>query len=121
MSIRVDPTTGFKLFSTRAAKASDRIDGKGYAPVNDESLTTLPEPPAGAVFNAVEQAKYRDFKEARRGAADYMAMEGEYSKYLEDVYSGEPIVREALEDECEVLVVGAGFAALLLWHKLRDA
>ena len=121
MSIRVDPATGFKLFDTRAAKASERIDGRGYAPVNDESLTTLPEPPAGAVFNAVEQAKYRDFKEARRGAADYMAMEGEYSKYLEDVYSGEPIAREALEDECEVLVVGAGFAALLLWHKLRDA
>nr|MCS5566458.1 NAD(P)/FAD-dependent oxidoreductase [Pseudomonadales bacterium] len=121
MSIRVDPTTGFKLFRTRAAKASDRIDGKGYAPVNDESLTTLPEPPAGAVFNAVEQAKYRDFKEARRGAADYMAMEGEYGKYLEDVYSGEPIAREALKDECEVLVVGAGFAALLLWHKLQEA
>ena len=80
-----------------------------------------PEPPAGAVFNAVEQAKYRDFKEARRGAADYMAMEGEYGKYLEDVYSGEPIAREALKDECEVLVVGAGFAALLLWHKLQEA
>ena len=27
----------------------------------------------------------------------------------------------ALTDECEMLVVGAGFAGLLLWHKLRDA
>ena len=121
MSIRVDPATGLKLFDTRATKASERIDGTGYAPVDNESLTTLPEPPAGAVFNAVEQAKYRDFKEARRGAADYIAMEGEFSKYLEDVYSGEPIPREALEDECQVLVVGAGFAALLLWHKLQEA
>jgi hypothetical protein len=39
------------------------------------------------VFNAEEQAKYRAYKEARRGAAAYMAMEGEFSKYLEDVYS----------------------------------
>ncbi len=86
MSIRIDPTTGFKIFDTRATKASDKIVGRGYAPVDDDALTTLPEPPLGAVFNAAEQAKYREFKEARRGAADYMAMEGEYSKYLEDVY-----------------------------------
>ncbi|MGI9596745.1 MAG: flavin-containing monooxygenase, partial [Acidimicrobiales bacterium] len=68
-----------------------------------------------------EQAKYRAFKEARRGAADYMAMDGEFSKYLEDVYSDVPIARPALTDECEILVVGAGFAGLLLWHKLRAA
>ena len=29
--------------------------------------------------------------------------------------------REALTDECEILVVGAGFAGLLLWYKLREA
>ncbi|MBC8239057.1 MAG: NAD(P)/FAD-dependent oxidoreductase [Alphaproteobacteria bacterium] len=73
------------------------------------------------MFNAEEQAKYRAFKETRRGAADYMAMEGEFSKYLEDVYSADPIEREALTDECEILVVGAGFAGLLLWYKLRKA
>ncbi len=121
LSIRIDPTTGLKIFNTRAAKASERITGKGYSPVEDESLTTLPPPPPGAVFNAEEQAKYREFKEARRGAADYMAMEGEFSKYLEDVYSAEPVEREALTDECEILVVGAGFAGLLLWYKLSRA
>ena len=31
------------------------------------------------------------FKEARRGAADYMAMEGEFAKYLQDVYSADPV------------------------------
>ena len=101
--------------------ATEKIDGKGYSPVEDERLTTLPPPPAGATFNAEEQAKYRDYKEARRGAADYMAMEGEFSKYLEDVYSEPPIEREALTDECEILVIGAGFAGLLLWHKLNAA
>ena len=121
MSIQTDPETGLKIFNTRAAKATEKIDGKGYSPVEDERLTTLPPPPAGATFNAEEQAKYRDYKEARRGAADYMAMEGEFSKYLEDVYSEPPIEREALTDECEILVIGAGFAGLLLWHKLNAA
>ena len=118
MSIQIDPKTGLKIFNTRAAKATEKIKGKGYSLVEDEALTTLPEQPPGAVFNSDEQAKYREFKEARRGAADYMAMEGEFSKYLEDVYSTDPVPRDSLKDECEILVIGAGFAGLLLWHKL---
>ena len=50
-----------------------------------------------------------------------MAMEGDFAKYLEDVYSAPPVPREALTDECEILVVGAGFGGLLLWHKLSEA
>ena len=50
-----------------------------------------------------------------------MAMEGEFRRYLADVYSTAPVTREALTDECEVLVVGAGFAGLVLWHKLQAA
>ncbi len=121
MSIRIDPETGRKVFATRAAKATDKIAGKGYSILTDESLTTLPPPPADAVFNAEEQAKYRAYKEARRGAADYMTIEGEFSAYLKDVYSADPVPREALTDSCEVLVVGAGFAGLLLWFRLRQA
>ena len=107
-AIRIDAETGHKLFNTRAETASPNIAGKGYSLVEEDRLTTLPEPPAGATFNAQEQARYRDFKEARRGAADYMAMEGEFSRYLEDVYSADPVPRDALHDECEVLVIGAG-------------
>ena len=120
-AISIDPTTGQKIFNTRAGKATEKITGKGYSIIEDESLKVLPEQPAGAVFNAEEQAKYREFKEARRGAADYIAMEGEFARYLEDVYSEDPIQRDALDDECEILVVGAGFAGLLLWHKLSSA
>jgi cyclohexanone monooxygenase len=120
-SIRLDPMTGLKVFDTRAAMASDRISGKGYSIIADESLKSLPELPPGATFNAEEQAKYRQFKETRRGAADYMPMEGEFARYLTDVYSADPVSREALTDECEILVVGAGFAGLLLWYKLRRA
>jgi cyclohexanone monooxygenase len=121
MWMTVDPDTGLKIFDTRAAKANDKIVGKGYSVVEDEALTVLPPPPPGAVFNAEEQAKYRDYKEARRGAADYMAMDGEFSKYMQDVYSADPVPRDALNDECEILVIGAGFAGLLLWYKLREA
>ncbi|MDA1099777.1 MAG: NAD(P)/FAD-dependent oxidoreductase [Proteobacteria bacterium] len=121
LPIQIDPATGLKRFNTRAAKASARIAGKGYAVIKDQALKTLPPPPPGAVFNAAEQAKYRAFKESRRGAADYMAMDGAFSRYLEDVYSAAPIEREALTDSCEILVVGAGFAGLLLWYKLRAA
>ncbi|NJN51674.1 MAG: NAD(P)-binding protein [Gammaproteobacteria bacterium] len=120
-AIRIDSATGSKRFATRAAKATERIAGKGYSIVTDDALKTLPELPPGATFDAQEQAKYRAFKEARRGAADYMALEGEFSKYLDDVYSADPIPREALTDDCDILVVGAGFAGLLLWHKLRAA
>jgi len=119
--IRIDEATGFKFFNTRAAKATEKIAGKGYSTIEDEALKTLPPPPPGAVFNAEEQAKYKAFKEARRGAADYIAMEGEFSRYLADVYSAAPVERESLTDTCEILVIGAGFAGLLLWYKLREA
>src|SRR3984957_4095756 len=121
MSIHVDPATGLKTFDTRAAKASDRITGKGYSVTEDEQLKVLPEAPSGATFNAEEQAKYQQFREARRGAAEYMPMEGQFARYLEDVYSADPVPREALTDECDIVVVGAGFAGLLLWYKLSRA
>ncbi len=121
LAVQTDEATGLKVFKTRAAKASERIAGKGYSSVRDEVLKTLPPPPPGAAFNAEEQARYRANKEVRRGAADYIAMEGEFAKYLEDVYSAPPVERETLTDECEILVIGAGFAALLLWYKLRAA
>ena len=96
--IRSHDVTGLKLFNTRAAKATEKIAGQGYQAIDDVTLKTLPQPPAGAVFNAEEQAKYRAYKEARRGAADYMAMEGEFARYLDDVYSAPPVEREALTD-----------------------
>ena len=121
MAISIDPETGLKRFSTRAPKATEKIKGKGYSLVHEKLLKTLPEEFPGAVFGAQEQAKYKAFKEARRGASDYVALEGEFSEYMKDVYSGRPVDRESLDDNCEILVVGAGFAGLLLWHKLRAA
>ena len=120
-AITTEPGTGRKIFNTRAAKASDKIQGQGYGVVTDRTLTTLPEYKPSVTFNAEEQAKYLAYKEARRGSADYIPMEGEFSHYLEDHYSAPPVEREVLTDECEILVVGAGFAGLLLWYKLSQA
>ena len=80
LPISIDPATGRKV--VRHPRRADRRrtrPSRGYAVVDDERLTTLPPQPPGAVFNAEEQARYREFKEARRGAADYMAMEGEFA------------------------------------------
>ena len=53
-AVRIDPETGLKVFNTRAAKASDKIVGKGYSVTTDQKLKELPETPAGAIFNAEE-------------------------------------------------------------------
>ena len=49
-AIRTDPATGLKAFNTRAAKASARIAGQGYAAATAETQTDLPPPPPGARF-----------------------------------------------------------------------
>ena len=51
-AISIDSDTGRKVFNTRAAKASEKIAGKGYSVTADEHLKELPPPPPGAVFNA---------------------------------------------------------------------
>jgi hypothetical protein len=47
-AVRVDPETGLKLFNTRAARASEKITGKGYSVLADRKLKELPEIPASA-------------------------------------------------------------------------
>ena len=68
-AVRTDPETGLKIFNTRAAAPDAEVTGSGYSALDNVALKTLPPPPPGATFNADEQAKYRAFKEARRGAA----------------------------------------------------
>jgi cation diffusion facilitator CzcD-associated flavoprotein CzcO len=120
-AVRIDPTTGHKLFDTRADKASERIAGKGYDVTDDPAKLALPAIKADAAFDDAAQARYRAFNDVRRGTDDYIPMEGSFARYLDDHYSAQPVEREALTDECEIIVVGAGFAGLLLWYKLSRA
>ena len=119
-AITIDPATGRKRFDTRAA-ANPRVQGSGYNVVADTELTTLPEQPAGATFDDEARARYRADKQQRAGSGDFISMEGDFRRYLVDHYSAEPVPREALTDECEILIVGAGFSGLLLWYRLRAA
>ena len=43
--VHIDPETGLKVFNTRAAKASEKIGGKGYSVTNDQKMKELPELP----------------------------------------------------------------------------
>ena len=120
-AIQIDPDTGLKRFNTRAAPASNRIQGRGYDVIREERYITMPAYRPEAAYDADAQADVRRFNDARRDTDNYMKMEGEFARYLEDHYSAAPIEREALDDACEILVVGAGFAGLLLWYRLREA
>ncbi|MEM9654796.1 MAG: NAD(P)/FAD-dependent oxidoreductase [Actinomycetota bacterium] len=119
--IRIDPETGLKLFNTRSAPASARIAGKGYDVVTDSELLTLPDFKPDAAFDEAEQARHRAFNDVRRGTDDYMPMDGPFTHYLQDHYSSAPVPRDPLTDNCDILVVGAGFAGLLLWYRLSAA
>ncbi len=120
-AIRIDPGTGLKLFNTRAEKASDRIQGRGYKVIDEERFITMPAYKPDAAFDEIAKGKIRKFNDARRDTDNYMKMEGQFAHYLEDHYSAPPIERESLTDECEILIVGAGFSGLLLWYRLKEA
>jgi cation diffusion facilitator CzcD-associated flavoprotein CzcO len=119
-AISIDPDTGRKRFDTRAA-ANPRVQGSGYRVIDDERLTTLPEQPVGASFDDDARDRYRRDKHMREGSGDFVALDGEFSRYLVDHYSAERVERDVLDDECEILVVGAGFSGLLLWYRLSQA
>ena len=104
----VDPATGLKIFDTRAAPATEKITGSGYGVTDDASLKVLPEQPAGAVSTPWSRRSI-GVQRGASGAADYMPMEGDFAKYLQDVYSTAG-PDTALADECDIVVVGAGFA-----------
>ncbi|MGE0732984.1 MAG: flavin-containing monooxygenase, partial [Acidimicrobiia bacterium] len=120
-AVRIDPETGHKLFNTRAAKASARIVGKGYDVLDQAEVVRMPEQRPELTFDEEAQAQQRSFIEARRGNDDYLYLEGAFAHYLEDHYSADPVERDVLSDDCEVVVVGAGFTGLLLWYKLSKA
>ncbi len=67
--------------------------------------------------------KYRDERDKRLrsdGNEQYVEMAGSYAHYLEDPYV-DPIERDPLTDEVEVLIIGGGFGGLLAGARLREA
>ncbi len=67
--------------------------------------------------------KYKEERDRRvreDGNEQYVEMKGRYARYLEDPYV-EPIEREPLTDEVDVVVIGGGFGGLLAGARLREA
>ncbi len=71
--------------------------------------------------NALRE-KYREERDKRLrsdGNDQYIAMDGEFSRYLDDP-SQTGIVREPLTDEVDVAIIGTGFSGLLAGARLRQ-
>ncbi|MDC0158504.1 hypothetical protein OAI47_02020 [Rhodospirillaceae bacterium] len=56
-AIQINPETGRKIFNTRAAKANEKITGKGYSTINDDALKSLPPPPSRGCFQCNRTGK----------------------------------------------------------------
>lgn len=69
------------------------------------------------------RAKYRAERDKRLradGNEQYVEVIGRYARYLDDPYV-EPVERDPVQREVEVLIVGGGFGGLLAGARLREA
>ncbi|MEN3271681.1 MAG: hypothetical protein V7636_442, partial [Actinomycetota bacterium] len=69
------------------------------------------------------RAKYREERDKRLrpdGNEQYVELKGHFAHYLDDPYC-EPIEREPLTDEVDVVVIGGGLGGLLMGARLREA
>ncbi|MCU1362056.1 MAG: Baeyer-Villiger monooxygenase [Ilumatobacteraceae bacterium] len=67
--------------------------------------------------------KYRIERDKRirtDGNEQYIEVVGDFSRYVDDPYV-EPLTREPLYDEVDVIIIGGGFGGLLAGARLRDA
>ena len=55
------------------------------------------------------------------GNTQYQEMTGDFSYFLDDPYVEEAIVREPLEDEVDVVIIGGGIGGLLAGARMREA
>jgi cyclohexanone monooxygenase len=70
------------------------------------------------------KAKYlaeRDKRLRADGNEQYVNIEGDFARYLEDPYVEPGFTRPPLTDEVDVVVVGGGFGGLLAGARLREA
>ena len=67
--------------------------------------------------------KYKEERDKRireDGNEQYVEIKGDFAHYLDDPYC-EPIEREPLSDEVDVVIIGGGFGGLLAGARLREA
>ncbi|HEX4905087.1 MAG TPA: NAD(P)/FAD-dependent oxidoreductase, partial [Acidimicrobiales bacterium] len=67
--------------------------------------------------------KYKEERDKRireDGNEQYVEIKGDFAHYLDDPYC-EPVEREPLSDEVDVVIIGGGFGGLLAGARLREA
>ena len=70
------------------------------------------------------RARYRVERDKRLredGNEQYIEMTGGFANYLDDPYIDEPIQRDPISDEVDVVLIGGGFGGLQAAARLRDA
>jgi len=70
------------------------------------------------------RAKYREERDRRirtDGNEQYVEVQGDFSRYVDDPYVDPGFTREPLNDEVGVLIIGGGFGGLLAAARLREA
>src|ERR1700726_4811966 len=70
------------------------------------------------------RAKYRQERDRRirtDGNEQYVEVQGDFSRYVDDPYVDPGFTREPLTDEVGVLIIGGGFGGLLAAARLREA
>ncbi len=67
--------------------------------------------------------KYREERDKRLrpdGNEQYQEVTGDFSQYIDDPYVEDPLDREPLRDEVDVLIIGGGFGGLIAGARLRE-
>jgi cyclohexanone monooxygenase len=70
------------------------------------------------------RSKYREERDKRLrddGNEQYIEVTGEFAHYIEDPYIEQPLEREPLTDEVDIVIIGGGFGGLLAGARLREA
>jgi cation diffusion facilitator CzcD-associated flavoprotein CzcO len=87
--------------------------------------TDLEDAVPGIDFNPEAlREKYREERDRRiraDGNEQYVEVEGDFTRYVDDPYVDPGFTREPLHESVEVLIVGGGFGGLLAGARLRQA
>jgi cyclohexanone monooxygenase len=97
---------------------------KDAPPMADDAHAPIAASPGVAFDPDALREKYRAERDKRLrpdGNAQYMEVEGAFSRYVEDPYVEPGFTRAPLTDLVDVVVVGGGFGGLLAAARLREA